>query len=340
MLKSYKIGMLILFIVGVVFIVFLAKQKIRFQESRTIRVGVMDWPGFYPAVAASAANAFEAEGIRVELVLAKDNPALNSLLETGNVDAAFGSLADHILMSARAKDITVIAIADYSFADTIVGKPEINSLKDLSQKKIGIGEINSFSEFFILKMLSFVGVDEKLIQFELIPFYEVSQSLNDKVIDAGHTWEPELSKALKDGFKILASSKERPGVVTDSFAVRNDYLRNRITLKKFIKIFFKFADGMQNNFEPHSAAIAKYFSIEEKDGKAFFTEGVDLLSLDENVQALKTSFEGGEDFRSAEFFVKEISEFYHSRGQIEEPIELKSVVDSSFVTELKEELAQ
>jgi NitT/TauT family transport system substrate-binding protein len=65
---------------------------------------------------------------------------------------------------------------------------------------------------------------------------EVGSSFVSGSIDAGVTWEPWLSNAQKRrDAKVLVTTKDRPGIITDVVIARNDFvLSRRDDAKKFI----------------------------------------------------------------------------------------------------------
>lgn len=292
------------------------------QEKRLLKIAVMDWSGFYPVIVAQKKEIFKKHQIEVELINAIDNPGMNDLLANGKVDMAFGTLADHVLLKASGYKIKVFGIIDYSISDVLVGLPELKSLKDLKGKTIGIGETNSFSEFFVLSLLKSKGISETEIYFKILPFYQITESLKKGLIHAGHTWDPERTKAIKSGFKVLETSKSMKGIVTETIAVR-DEVNNPIVMSDWLESFFEATVLMQNDPEAVAPLIAEFYQTDVRDVVDFIKIGAEMTLLKENFQALK----GGHDLSSADYFVRTISEFYHNRGQINKPIALVDVFD-------------
>ena len=87
-------------------------------------------------------------------------------------------------------------------ADAIVG-PQNTTIADLNGKKIGIEGINTFSHIFVLQILAKAGLYEKDVQFENIPAQGILKALDNKQIDAGHTWGPTKFAALHPPWKCV-----------------------------------------------------------------------------------------------------------------------------------------
>jgi NitT/TauT family transport system substrate-binding protein len=101
----------------------------------------------------------------------------------------------------------------------VVAQSDIKTILNLKGKKLG-ANLGGFSEVFVSEMLKtskLTSDDVSLVKAEAL---EVPLGIKNNAIQAGHTWEPYLSEALKLGAHILFTSKQTPGLILDVVACR------------------------------------------------------------------------------------------------------------------------
>lgn len=308
---------------------FLNLYKTKHKQAQTLRVGIMDWPGFYPLVIAVKNKEFENKGIKVELIKGKDNNELNSFLETGKVDLCFGVFADYLLMRGNNKKVKFIYATDFSKSDVIIADKTVKTIKDLKSKKIGITALNSFSEFFILTLLEKNKISERNISFKVIPFDQITENIEMKKINAGHTWAPETITALKKGFRIVATSYEVKGLITDGLVATEDILEsNFYQVVELIKIFNNYQSKILTLQENDINHLAYEFSSSGEAIKSSIENGVEFLSLKQNLEI----FTSNEDFALTKWTDK-ISTFYNHRGQLKDVVNPADILEKSLILE-------
>jgi NitT/TauT family transport system substrate-binding protein len=79
----------------------------------------------------------------------------------------------------------------------------------------------------MLKFLENVGLDEGDVEFVDIPARHMSEAIKKGAIEAGHTYNPYMSNALKDGSNILSIGADAPGVITTIIAFHSDIANQR-----------------------------------------------------------------------------------------------------------------
>ncbi len=193
---------------------------------KPIRLGLTLWVPFYLAYVAEDKGYFKKNNVDVNLTLINNyNEALNSY-SNGDYDGISGVYSDFIIRQSEGIDSKVVYVIDNSnSADAIVGKG--NNLADVKGEKIGIGGINSFSHYFVLKSLEKVGLSEGDVEFVDVPVQNVTSALQNGQIFAGHSYYPFISAALKQGYKILYFAGNIPGIITDVLAFHSDIIQNR-----------------------------------------------------------------------------------------------------------------
>ena len=104
----------------------------------TLKVGYSDWPGYTVLEVAKQKGWFKAEGLDLELVWFDYLPSLDAF-SAGKIDAVTAVATDAMVNGANGAKSKIIALLDYSDgSDAIVGKPGVNSIKDLKGQKVGV----------------------------------------------------------------------------------------------------------------------------------------------------------------------------------------------------------
>lgn len=295
------------------------------NEKPIIRVGYMDWAGFYPLLLAIQKGRFNHKDYTITLVKAKDNLELNSLVSTGKVDLCFGAFADHVYMKGNDIQIKFIYATDFSKSDVIVAEPSIKTVKDLENKKISITDLNSFSEFFVLTTLTALNVDLKKVSIKVIDFEHVLTNIDNKVIQAGHTWDPETPKAIKKGFNVIASSSDIKGIVIDGLIATEEILNKQTPIVADILLEINHqVKTIKSMTDEDVAFFASHFNTTAESIHSIIQNGIEFLDLNEN----KLLFESQKEY-SFSYWLGKVSDFYSSRGQLNKTINTNDLLDSA-----------
>jgi NitT/TauT family transport system substrate-binding protein len=191
-----------------------------------LRVGIDQFVGFAPIYLARDRGLFK--GVEVEPQMILDTVERNSALASGKIDALC-TTADSLLLAAqKGLPLRIVAAVDESLgADGIIVRPGINSIPDLRDHTVAFQEAMP-SHFFLLWLLGRAGMSKADVLGVNMNADQAGAAFMAGKVDAAVTWEPWLSQAAKSGKgKILASSKDFPGVLVDVLAVRTEVLERR-----------------------------------------------------------------------------------------------------------------
>jgi NitT/TauT family transport system substrate-binding protein len=301
------------------------------KEKTPIKIGINAWPGIAHAYLAQEKGFFRKNGVEVEMVLRKEYSKTIEDYKNGRIHGNLQVFADAILQDAEGIDSRVVYVCDYSeTGDVIISKPEFNSLLDLKGRKVGIEGINSFSHLFVLTALEKAGLKEAQIQFEIVPAQEVIEALEKGRIDAGHTWEPTKSAAMKKGFRIIAQAKDIPGMITDGLVFKAEFVKERPgEIKAIVKSLLEARDFLYAHKEEAIKIMAKNMDMSEAEMQEGIS-GVHHPDLKENLRAMQKSDETSSLFGSG----KTIADFYLKRGQLSRLPDLDKIIEPRFVEEL------
>jgi NitT/TauT family transport system substrate-binding protein len=297
-----------------------------------IRIGVYNWPGFYPLVTAQELGLFKKHGVEVELVEGKTIGELNDWIRTGHTQVTVGVLADFIILRSLGTPLQMILATDYSLADVIVGLPTLRKPRDLTGKRIGLAELNSFAEYFVIRSLELAGVNSHSVQLRTISPDQVADAILKGEIDAGHTWDPYLTEGLRRGLRPILSSAENPRLVIDGIAFREEVAQNLEATIAIARSFFEALQLQKTDPKTFAAIPAKYFRITEAQAQKFIDEDVKFTDLDENIHLYEESGVLRTEARA-------IASFFDERGMRSEPKDLAKLIDDTVIRRFEDERA-
>lgn len=219
-------------------------SAIALQAAEPLKVGYSDWPGYTVLEVAKQKGWFKEAGIDVEMVWFDYLPSLDAF-SAGKVDAVTVVATDALVNGANGAKSKIVALLDFSEgSDMIVGKPGINSIKDLKGQKVGV-ELTLVEHLLLLKALEVNGMKQSDVELVNTPTNETPQTLGSGKVAAIGAWYPSSGQALKavPGSKPLFTSAEAKGLIYDVLAVSpTSYAKNKESWAKFVKVYYKCVD--------------------------------------------------------------------------------------------------
>jgi len=213
-------------------------------QGETLKVAYSDWPGYTVLEVAKQKGWFKEAGIDVELSWFDYLPSLDAF-SAGKVDAVTAVATDALVNGANGAKSKIIALLDYSDGiDMIVGKPGINSIKDLKGQKVGV-ELTLVEHLLLMKALEVNGMKQSDLELVNTPTNETPQTLGSGKVAAIGAWYPSSGQALKQvaGSKKLFTSSEAKGLIYDVLAVNPTSLaKNKEAWEKFVGVYYKCVD--------------------------------------------------------------------------------------------------
>lgn len=295
-----------------------------------IKIGVFVYPGFGTFYIAKEKGLFQKYGVNVELVqVSADNwlPAVegNKIQMITFTSDVMPILADSGVAAKQ------IFSTDLSYgADGLVVTNDIEKISDLKGKKVYV-TYGYPGHFFFRYLASKNGLSHDDVELVNLNAEEVGSSFVAGKINAGVTYEPWLSKAKerKDG-KVLVSSKDYPGIITDIVMARNDFVLNRRgDVKRVMIAFFEALDWWENNKSAGNAIAAKHFNLTPEE----FGVMRDTVKLS-NLKANLEKFDKQKPLNVFELAEK-AGEIYLKDGVIKTKATGDAVTDSSLLNELR-----
>jgi NitT/TauT family transport system substrate-binding protein len=205
---------------------------------------------------------------------------------------------------------------------------DIKSVADLKGKRIGT-KLGDFGELFVTKILETKGLSTQDVSLVNIEAGAIPAFLKSGEIQAGQTWEPYVSQAVKSGAKVLFTSKQMPGLIADVIVFQGNVLRDRPQdVKAFIRAWFQAQNYWKANPEESKAIIAKTLNIKPE---TISIDGIQLSTLQDNLKA----FTPGSTTESLYHTAKLYADFYTRTGGLNAAPDIQKLIDPSFVQQLQ-----
>src|SRR5471032_2924663 len=133
------------------------------QSKITLAVGGGSCLCYLPTILAKQLGEFEKAGINVEVVDFKGGSDSLKAVIGGSADVVSGYFDHCVNLAAKGQHLQAFVVYDRYPGFALVVSPkhtaEINSIKDLAGKKVGVSAPGSSTDFFLKYMLSKEGVD-------------------------------------------------------------------------------------------------------------------------------------------------------------------------------------
>jgi NitT/TauT family transport system substrate-binding protein len=235
---------LLLHLQGAFLISFLAVSV----QAEPLKIGYSDWPGFTIFEVAKQKGWFKEAGVDVALIWFDYLPSLDAFA-AGKVDAVTAVATDALVNGANGAKSKIIAILDYSDgSDMIIGKPGIESIKELKGQKVGI-EATLVEHLLLLEALKQNGMTQSDVEIVNTATNETPQTLASGTLAAVGAWYPVSSQVLNQvpGSKKLFTSADAKGLIYDVLAVNPvSFAQHKDDWAKVVRIFYKCVDYIKD----------------------------------------------------------------------------------------------
>ncbi|MCG8602993.1 MAG: ABC transporter substrate-binding protein [Verrucomicrobiales bacterium] len=308
-------------------------------RAEPLKIAYSDWPGWVAWEIGIKKDWFKEEGVEVEFSW-YDYVASMDAYAAGQIDAVSMTNGDALVTGATGKPSVGILINDYSNGnDMVVGKPGIESLKDLYGKKIGLEE-GFVTHLLFLKGLEMNDLDGDSITIINTSTNETPQVLSSGAVDAIAAWQPNSGEALKlvSGSKPIFTSADAPGLIYDGLFVDPESLElKRDDWKKVVKVWYKIVAFLkdEDNIDEALEILSSRVSISPEEYEPFL-EGTYILSAEE----VKPIWEKAEGLGSI-YGSTAISDQFNVKYEVyEKPLETDKYLDPSLTLEVLAESAE
>ncbi len=298
-------------------------------EEGAIKMAIEPWLGYGQWHIAAKKGLFKASGLAdVEIVNFNTDADLNAAIAAGQVQC--GNIATHTAMAfaAAGLPIKIIALLDVSMtADAMITDGSVGSIADLKGKQVAFEE-GTTSHILLNYALAQNGMTLDDVQKVPMPASDAGSALIAGKVPVAVTYEPYLTLAMQQNpkVKMLYSAGENPGLISDVFVVREDYLAEK-------------PGQVLALLKAWDAALADY-KADTAGGRATIAEAVGAKP-----EELATAFDGVQYFTVAENktqltgdfvnkVVPEVKKAAMSAGLISQDVDLAKLIDPRLVEAL------
>ena len=250
------------------------------------------WPGYAPVMVAEELGYFKEEGLDLTWRFEDDRSVVMAAMARGDIDMDMRTVGEH---QGKPRDAStpgvIIGTIDVSLGgDGVVVDQSIQSAADL-KGKIFASEPNVPARLLIQVVLKKQGLTLNDVKLKEVATADSITVFSDPSIAGLATYEPYLSQLLKltsrPGAKILVSSKDFPGIITDIITARNDALaENPDKFRKFLRGVYRAIDFYKKDPQKFVELAAPYFSMSPDDVKAVLDSSLVYTSYEDAVDYL------------------------------------------------------
>jgi NitT/TauT family transport system substrate-binding protein len=215
-------------------------------KAPTLTVAIHPWVGYETLYLARDFNWLPARiQLSDYLVLGESLAALQS----GAADAACLTLDE--MLRARAAGLPLSAALVFNMsagADRVMARPEIETLADLANKRIGF-DPSSVGALVFAKLLDAAGLSPSAVTQVNLPPAKQLDAWRRGEVDAVVTYEPIATALAHEGAQDLFDSRQMPDTIIDVLAVRRDHQEILPLLRTLVAIHFRALDYIHGNEE-------------------------------------------------------------------------------------------
>jgi NitT/TauT family transport system substrate-binding protein len=259
-------------------------------QAEPLKIAYSDWPGFTIFEVANQKGWFKEAGVEVEMVWFDYLPSLDAF-SAGKVDAVTCVATDALVNGSNGAKSKIICLLDYSEgSDMIIGKPGINSIKDLKGQTVAL-ELTLVEHLLLLKALEANGMKQSDVKLINTPTNETPQTLASGKVAAIGAWYPVSGQALKAvaGSKPLFTTADAKGLVFDVLAVSpTSFAKRKADWEKVVAVYYKCVDYiMDEKTRPDAVKIMAAKAGADADEYMKAIPGTHFLTLAEAKEAFK-----------------------------------------------------
>src|SRR5690625_2415956 len=294
------------------------------DELVKVRMAVQPWVGNGPAWIAEELGFDEKHGIELETISFEQDSDMNAALASGDVDVA--NLATHTtirMQSTHELDPEAIIFIDESEeADAIIASSDIQSITDLEGKKIAFEE-GTTSELLLQQALSEEGMTLDDIEAVFMPAAQAGLAMISGDVEIAVTYAPYINEVLErkesDGFHLLYTGKESPGLISDLVVAKATYFEENPEIKEQLRNMWEESLQYWRDNEEEGNEIVAAGSGITADELPEILDGLKFFNFEEQVEKVTS----GELMEAAETIQRLMLE----GGSIEEEVDLDPIFD-------------
>jgi NitT/TauT family transport system substrate-binding protein len=272
---------------------------------------------------------FTEQGVNVQPIYTVNYLESVSHFAAGESDAVFIVLGSLMGLIEKNPEVQIVLATDESAgADVVLAQPDIRSGADLKGKRLGV-KLGDYGELFVTTLLEQSGLTSDDVTLVNVEGEAVPKHFQSGAIQAGQTWEPYVSQAVKTGAYVLFTSEQTPGLMPTVIVFRSEVLRDRPNdVQAFVRAWFQAQDYWKAHPAESNALITKALNLKPEN---LFTEGIKFYSLQDNLKALTPGANSESLYHTAQLY----ADFYIRKGGLSTAPDIQKLINPSFVQQLR-----
>lgn len=295
-------------------------------EPGPIKMGIEPWLGYGQWHIAAKKDLFKAAGLDdVEIVNFSTDADINAALAAGQLQA--GNIATHTAMNfiAAGLPIKIVALLDVSkTADAIVSDGSVTDIKGLKGMQVAYEE-GTTSDILLNYALAQNGMTIADVTRVPMPASDAGAALIAGQVPVAVTYEPYLTLARQqdDKVKMIYSAGEDPGLISDVFVVRDEFLAERPgAVAALLKAWDAALSDYKADTDGGRAIISEAVGAKPEELATAF-DGVVYYSIAENKDELAGDFTGK--------VIPDVQAAAIQAGILSGPVDMSQAIDPRFV---------
>jgi NitT/TauT family transport system substrate-binding protein len=295
-------------------------------EAGAIKMGIEPWLGYGQWHIAAKKGFFKEAGLGdVEIVNFNTDADINAALAAGQLNC--GNIATHTAMNfiAAGLPLKVVALLDVSkTADAMISDGSVTDIKGLKGKQVAYEE-GTTSDILLNYALSQNGMTVADIEKVPMPASDAGAALIAGKVPVAVTYEPYLTLAMQqnDKVKMIYSAGENPGLISDVFVVREEFLKEKPgQIVALLKAWDLALADYRKDTAGGRAIISEAVGAKPEELATAF-DGVVYYSLAENKTELGGAF--------SKKVIPEVHAAARKAGILQQDVDLSAAIDSRFV---------
>lgn len=304
------------------------------QAVEKIKLGTVVWVGYAPFYVADKLDLYKAHGLHVDLQFFADPALIPTAIASKGVDGGMLTYDQVINTVAKGLKQKVVMPIDFSNGgDAIVTDSSVNSVAEFKGKSVAFNPLSP-SDFLLAYALQKNGMTEKDIKPVSMTPEAIPGAMASGSLSIGVTYEPSISQilAMKGGkaYKVVFSSKEAPGLITDVLVFDQATIAKRkVAIKALILGYLDGLAYMKSHPDESAAIIGKVLGVSAEDAKTQMTGAYNIP-----LKEMSTSFTPAAATTSLDGSGAIIAKLLMENGQISAIPNFGDTYDAEFTKEL------
>jgi NitT/TauT family transport system substrate-binding protein len=290
-----------------------------------LRVEWTLWQGDYTLLVAKQMGFFDKYGVNVEPIRYDSATQAIPDLAGAKIDGGIFTMGDVILTSTMT-DVKGVFVSDNGGIYSVVASSDIQSVKGLRDKRIGLN-LHTSGEMFVSYMLKSQSMNSTNVNFVEMSPDQIAQNIPDQ-IDAGLVWEPYTTQALQRGEHIVYQSTNYSTLIPKLIVFRSTVINQRPgEIQAFIHAWNDAVNYRIAHTQESTDIISKATGLPISDLNV--TSNITLFNVDNNKKIFANN--PGTDASSIYFIASFNRDFLVTIGYITNPPDINSLLDPSFL---------